>query len=164
MDEIAAWFTKQIPKRWFAAPPDVLVDSDEIMVLGRLPEPGGDDGPPGATRTAAIRAFREATRDERIAIAGKAEALFGRKVSWGARCGDVERIFTALSIPVMTRLRLPERRLLDTLVDGGVARSRSEALAWCVRLVATHEADWIADLEAALTSVRKVRAEGPRSL
>lgn len=162
MDEIRQWFVKRIPKGWFTEPPEVMVDGDEIMVVGRLAPAGGGDGPAGAVT--AIQEFREATRAKRIEIASGAESLFARKVSWGARCGDVERIFTALGVPVMTRLRLPERRLLDTLVDAGVARSRSEALAWCVRLVGTHEADWIADLEEALTSVRKVRAQGPRSI
>ena len=43
----------------------------------------------------------------------------------------------------MTRLRQPQRLVLDTLVDAGVARSRSDALAWCVRLVGQHEEDWL---------------------
>ena len=43
----------------------------------------------------------------------------------------------------MTRLRQPQRMVLDTLVDAGVARSRSDALAWCVRLVGQHEDDWL---------------------
>jgi hypothetical protein len=161
MDEIGQWFVKRIPKGWFTAVPEVLLDDDEILVVGHIGEPDGEGG--DAARVGAIRNFREDTRARRIEIASEAEAVFARKVSWGARCGDVERTFTALSIPVMTRLRLPERRLLDTLVLAGVARSRSEALAWCVRLVAGHEADWLADLEAALASVHKVRAEGPRS-
>ena len=63
----------------------------------------------------------------------------------------------------MTRLRLDERRVLDTLVDAGVARSRSHALAWCVRLVSDHEGDWIEQLREALVHVEKVRGEGPSS-
>jgi len=51
--------------------------------------------------------------------------------------------------------------VLDTLIDAGVARSRSEALAWCVRLVGQHQADWIAELRDALTTVERVRAGGP---
>jgi len=47
-------------------------------------------------------------------------------------------MFTTLSVPVMTRLRQPERLVPDTLVDAGVARSQSEALAWAVRLVGEH--------------------------
>jgi len=42
-----------------------------------------------------------------------------------------------------------------------VARSRSEALAWCVRLVGKHQSEWIESLREALTNVEKVRAEGP---
>ena len=61
----------------------------------------------------------------------------------------------------MTRLRLADRRVLDTLIDAGVARSRSEALAWCVRLVAQHEADWIQELRDAMTIGRG--GPGPRA-
>src|SRR5581483_12469021 len=115
----------------------------------------------GAARKARIQGHREDTRQHRMRIADEAEARFGRKVAWGARCGDHEVVFTSLSVPVMTRLRLSERRALDTLVDAGVARSRSEALAWCVRLVRDHEGDWIDQLRAALVQVEQVRAEGP---
>ena len=61
----------------------------------------------------------------------------------------------------MTRLQQPQRKVLDTLVEAGVARSRSDALAWCVRLVAQHEGDWLAELDTAMTSVREARAKGP---
>ncbi len=95
-------------------------------------------------------------------IADEGEQRFGRKVSWGARCGDQLALFTTLSVPAMTRLRMPERKVLDTLVEAGVARSRSHALAWCVRLVAERQEDWLKDLRDALGSVEKVREEGPR--
>jgi hypothetical protein len=94
-------------------------------------------------------------------IADEAERRFGRKVAWGARCGDAAAVFTQLSVPVMTRLRMGERRVLDTLVDAGVARSRSDALAWCVRLVHEHEGEWIQQLRDALVHVERVRADGP---
>jgi hypothetical protein len=61
----------------------------------------------------------------------------------------------------MTRLRQPERQVLDTLIAGGVARSRSEALAWCVRLVQRHTDDWLAELRDSLEHVQRVRAQGP---
>ena len=61
----------------------------------------------------------------------------------------------------MTRLRQPQRQVLDTLVDAGVARSRADALAWCVRLVGQHEDDWLAELRTAMESVADVRAKGP---
>ena len=114
-------------------------------------------------RQGRIQGFREDTRQLRMRIADEAEARFARKVAWGVRCGDQEELFTNLSVPVMTRLRLPERRVLDTLVDAGVARSRSHALAWCVRLVGDHEGDWITQLREALVHVQKVRDEGPGS-
>lgn len=157
------WFIRQIEPGWFSEPVEVLEDADEVLVIGRLAEPAGD-GEPGVRQAAAIAAFRESTRERRVAIAQEAEDLFGRTISWGARCGETRTLFTTLSVPVMTRLRLTEREVLDTLVESGVARSRSEALAWCVRLVAEHESDWLGELREALVGVRRVRAEGPRSL
>src|SRR5262249_50766665 len=109
------------------------------------------------------RRFREETRDARIEIAREAESLFSRKVSWGVVCEGRKVMFTTLSVPVMTRLRQAERRVLDTLVDAGVARSRSDALAWCVRLVGQHEDAWLTDLREALRRVEHVRAGGPRA-
>ena len=61
----------------------------------------------------------------------------------------------------MTRLRQPQRLVLDTLVDAGVARSRADALAWCVRLVGQHEDDWLTELRDAMTAVADVRSKGP---
>jgi hypothetical protein len=61
----------------------------------------------------------------------------------------------------MTRLRQPERQVLDTLVDAGVARSRSEALGWCVRLVAEHADTWLTELRTAMETVGELRQRGP---
>ncbi len=168
--KLAAWFAGRLPDGWFSAPPAVTHDREEIVVIGSLPDPdtgtastGGDADETRATaRRARIQGFREDTRALRMRIADEAEARFARKVAWGARCGDEEELFTTLSVPVMTRLRLPERRVLDTLVDAGVARSRSHALAWCVRLVGDHEGEWIDQLRDALVHVEKVRDEGPK--
>jgi hypothetical protein len=114
-----------------------------------------------AAREARTERFREESRDQRMRIAAEAERRFRRKVSWGAACGDQSRLYTTLSMPVMTRLRMRERSVLDTLVDSGVARSRSEALAWCVRLVGKHQSDWIEELREALVRVEAARAKGP---
>ena len=163
--KLQAWFAGRLPDGWFAGPPDVAYDRDEIVVIGTLADPdagpAADDIARGTARAARIQGFREDTRAMRMRIADEAEARFGRKVAWGARCGGAEELFTNLSVPVMTRLRMNERRVLDTLVDAGVARSRSHALAWCVRLVSDHEGDWIDQLRAALVHVEKVRDEGP---
>jgi hypothetical protein len=94
-------------------------------------------------------------------LADEVERRWGRKVAWAASIGDVRVAFTSLSVPVMTRLRQADRLVLDTLVEAGVARSRSEALAWCVRLVGRNESAWIAQLREAMESVERVRAEGP---
>jgi hypothetical protein len=163
--KLRAWFAGRLPDGWFAGPPSVLYDRDEIVVVGLLAEPDAGPSADDAARVTAcaarIQGFREDTRALRMRIADEAEARFGRKVAWGARCGDAEELFTNLSVPVMTRLRMQERRVLDTLVDAGVARSRSHALAWCVRLVSEHEGDWIDQLREALVHVEKVRDEGP---
>ncbi|HEX9992095.1 MAG TPA: hypothetical protein VGB14_04120 [Acidimicrobiales bacterium] len=163
---IERWFVDHVPSDWLAAPATVTVDNDEILVLLPLPEPTAvdGDGDPDARRAARISAFREETRERRIDIATQAEHLFQRKVSWGAVIGDTRRVFTSLAVPVMTRLRMTERAVLDLLIDAGVARSRSEALAWCVRLVEKHERAWIDDLRAALEHVKKARASGPVSI
>lgn len=167
MDEIQAWFTGRIPAGWFDGPPEVDHDRDEIYVIGTLAEvdlgQGTSDEALVAAREGRIERWREETRRERMRIADEAEARFGRKVAWGARIGDTTRLFTHLAIPAMTRLRLKERRVLDTLVDAGVARSRAHALAWCVRLVADNQTEWIEELRDALVQVEKIRSEGPLS-
>jgi hypothetical protein len=164
-EQVSGWFSERLPSGWFEGAAKVSVDSEEILVVGELPAP---QRPRGTSAAAAARAclervkgFREETREQRMRIATEAEHRFGRKVSWGAACGDQKVLFTNLSVPVMTRLRLPERAVLDTLIEAGVARSRSDALAWCVRLVGSHQADWIRDLQTALEAVQRVRAEGP---
>jgi hypothetical protein len=146
--EITQYFNEKVPRPWFATL-SVEADGDEILVVGELP--AGVE----------VDAFRESSRAERMALADAAQELFRRKVSWGVSRDGVTTLFAHLSIPVMTRLRLRERRVLDTLIDAGVARSRSEALAWCVKLVGRHEADWLSELRDALSSVETVRAGGP---
>jgi hypothetical protein len=146
------WFAARVPDRWGAAGVEVLADQDEVLVVVDLGPRASD---------AQVARFREGTRDERMALAAAGEAAFGRKVSWGMRRGEEVVLFTTASVPVMTRLRLPERRVLDTLIDGGLARTRSEALAWCVRLVGKHQSDWIRELREALVRVNELRRQGP---
>jgi hypothetical protein len=166
-ETVRGWFTGRLPQEWFTGPVEVTVDREEILVVGPLAPPATDEGVSDAERSAGvdgrIKAFREDTRDRRIAIAREAEHRFGRKVAWGVECGDRRALFTHLSVPVMTRLRQPERRVLDTLVEAGVARSRSEALAWAVRLVGQHSEDWLGELREAMEQVRRVREQGPES-
>ena len=164
-DELQKWFEPKVPKDWFTGPLDVTADSEEILLIGTLPDvelaAGTSADARAAARDARIDRFREETREDRVRIAREAERHFRRKVGWGARCGDRVKLFTTASVPVMTRLRMPERTILDTLVAGGVARSRSDALAWCVRLVGMHQKDWIKGLREALVKVDEVRSKGP---
>ncbi|MEL7159026.1 MAG: hypothetical protein AAFN30_20870 [Actinomycetota bacterium] len=163
-DEASAWFAGRVPDDWFEAPPRVIFDRDEILVMGQLAPPSavpeGEDSERVAA-TARISGFREDTRQYRMRIAEEAQARWQRVVSWGAECGEVEAIFTHASVPVMTRLRLDERAVLDTLIDAGVAGSRSEALAWCVDQVSRHQSEWIDRLREAMTEVERIRTEGP---
>jgi hypothetical protein len=175
--EIQGWFNGRLPDGWFTGPVEVTVDREEIIVIGTLsapesetPAPEGGEGTDAAGDAAVsaaaegrIKRFREDTRERRIEIALEAERKYGRKVAWGVRCGPVTEVFTTISVPVMTRLRQSERRVLDTLVDAGVARSRSDALAWCVRLTGEHTDAWLAELRDALRRVEEVRAQGPTS-
>lgn len=188
VDQIRGWFIGRMPDDWFTGAPEIVVDREEITVIGQLPAAAGAGAQSGtaatgdaetpaesegaATRSEAeadamalgrSRRFREETRTARIEVAREAEHAFGRKVSWGVISEGRKVMFTTLSVPVMTRLRQSERRVLDTLVDAGVARSRSDALAWCVRLVGEHEDSWLSDLREALRRVEQVRAEGPNA-
>jgi hypothetical protein len=163
LDDVRAWFAKRIPSTWFD---DVRVaaDREEILVVGILEAPVCDPHDETTHRlqcTARIQQFRDDTRDDRMSIADEAELLWGRKVSWGVSCGGHDEMFTTQSVPVMSRLRMNERAVLDTLIEAGVARTRSEALAWCVRLVGRHEADWLAELRAAMARVEELRSDGP---
>lgn len=187
-DDAAAWLAGRLPEHWFVGTPTVTVDREEIIVIGELPPPdlaspadsdkvdagesaGESDGPDATeeagatTRDAAaagrISRFREDTREARMRIAAEAEARYQRKLAWGATIGETRVLFTHLAVPVMTRLRQEERRVLDTLVDSGVARSRSDALAWCVTLVGKHADQWLASLRDAMNEVDKLRAQGP---
>jgi hypothetical protein len=162
--DASAWFAGRLPDGWFTEPPTVSVDREEIIIVGELPPLEGDfedDAARAAAESGRISRWREDTRDERIEIARQAEHRYGRKVAWGAKLGSTEELFTTISAPVMTRLRQPERLILDTLVDSGVARSRSEALAWAVRLVGEHADTWLAELREAMSKVDDLRAKGP---
>lgn len=164
-EQLRGWFAGRLPDDLFEELADLAVDREEITVIGRIPGPRSAEDASPAEREAAIEGriqeFRERTRDDRIAVARDAEHRFGRKVSWGVECDGRRALFTHVAAPVMTRLRQPERQVLDTLIAGGVARSRSEALAWCVRLVQRHTDDWLTELRESLEHVQRVRAQGP---
>src|ERR1044072_1068867 len=166
-EKLRGWFTGRLPDDLFEALAEVVVDREEITVIGRIPGPRLTEDVSAAEREAAVQGriqeFRERTRDERIEVAREAEHKFRRKVSWGVECDGERVLFTHVAAPVMTRLRQPERQVLDTLIAGGVARSRSDALAWCVRLVQRHTDDWLAALREALEHGQRGRAPGPDS-
>jgi len=159
------WFAGRMPADLFVELLEVIEDREEITVVGRIAEVDLPADTSPAEREAAadgrIADFRERTRGQRMEVAADAERRFQKKVSWCVVCGDARVVFTNLSAPVMTRLRQPERVVLDTLVAGGVARSRSDALVWCVRLLQKNADNWLTDLNASLDEVKRVRAQGP---
>jgi hypothetical protein len=166
----AEWFAGRLPEGWFDGDPTVTVDREEITVIGKLADlesPGKEAGyeeSPARTEGRVSR-FREETRSERMRIADEAQDRYGRKVSWGvevsSQSGTERILFTHIAVPVMTRLKQPERQVLDTLVDAGVARSRADALAWSVKLVGEHTEEWLAKLRTAMSAVDDLRAQGP---
>lgn len=164
-EEIRGWLIGRLPEDWFDGTPEVTIDREEITVVGTLRAPDLPETVSDVERAAALRGrvkgFREDTRDRRIEIAREIEHRSDRKVAWGVQVGEHRVLFTTLAVPVMTRLRQPERSVLDTLVDAGVAKSRSDALAWCVKLVGKHSDEWLGQLREAMTEVERVRAAGP---
>ena len=152
-EELRVALASLLPGTWFVGAPTLIVDDEEVLIVGALSEqsPGGFD-PIG---------FREATRKERMKIADRLGAVAKRSVAWGVSVDDAVTVFTSLAIPVMTRLRITEREVLDTLVSAGVAKSRSDAASWCVRFVGQHQSSWLTDLRSTLENVSKVRSEGP---
>jgi len=160
-DDVPDWFAGRLPSEWFVGAPQVSTDREEIVMIGELPPMDGESASDAAA-DGRISRFREDSRDERVRIAQEAEHRYGRTLSWGASIGGRTALFTHLSIPVMTRLRQPQRQVLDTLVDAGVARSRSEALGWAVSLVGQHTEEWLQGLRDAMSEVDKLRTEGPQ--
>jgi len=170
------WFAGRLPGEWFTGAPTIEIDRDEIVLIGTLrpagpadeEQPADTEAPaaevPRATQEGQVARFRESTRPARMQIAQEAQARFGRTVSWGVQLGEERILFTHQAVPVMTRLRQPERQVLDTLIDAGVARSRSDALAWTVKLAGTHAEEWLAELREAMAKVDDLRSEGPRGL
>jgi hypothetical protein len=163
IERVRGWFAGRLPEEWKVEPPEVTVDREEITVRLTIADVDaeGSDVERAEARAGRAEGFRNDTRDQRISIAREAEHRYRRKVSWGLKVGDHQELWTHVSAPVMTRLRQPQRLVLDTLVDSGVARSRSDALAWCVRLVGQHEEDWLNELREAIGAVDDVRKRGP---
>ena len=164
--EAEAWFAGRLPDGWFVEPPEITIDRDEILIVGRLampdlPESEDEDKAASIAARSRIEAFREETRQARMAIADDAQYKWRRVVSWGATCGDLRGLYTTAAVPAMTRLRINQRPVLDTLIESGVARSRAEALAWCVDQVGEHQSEWIDRLRDAMSEVEKIREEGP---
>src|SRR5437764_15194248 len=86
--DAADWFAGRLPDGWFEGDPTVVVDREEITVIGRLPELEGDQSE--ARASGRVARFREETRSERMRIADEAEERYGRKVAWGVEAGSAD--------------------------------------------------------------------------
>lgn len=165
-ETIQQWFESHMDEEWASEGVEITADEDEILVVTKISSSPEEELPEDSDEKEAalkrnVRQFRKSTRQSRMSIAAQAQEIFERKVSWGAQAGDSTYLFTHVAVPAMTRLRINERSVLDTLVNAGVAGSRSEALAWCVRFVSKNEQNWLSDLRDAFRAVEKVRQDGP---
>ena len=77
--DAADWFAGRLPDGWFAGDPKVVVDREEITVIGRLPESEGSEAESEAHASGRVARFREETRPERMRIADEAEDRYGEK-------------------------------------------------------------------------------------
>ena len=148
-----------------AAVPHIEVDRGEMRVFGDDGAPEVPDGLDAegiaAAEQARIDRFRVETRDRRIAVARQAEARYGRPISWGATSGATIRHFTTVHAFVPTRLDFEQRRVLDHLVDAGIAKNRGQGLAWCVDLVRQNEEGWLTRLQEALDTLNETADAAP---
>ena len=162
----AGWFSGRLPEDWFRARPRSRSTGRRSASSAGSPSPTSPRRvrrrtrrrpSPGRSSASARRpASSGSTSPARPSTASAARSPGASSAATARRCSPRCRV------PVMTRLRQPERRVLDTLVDAGVARSRSEALAWCVRLVGQNADEWLAELRDALLHVERARAAGPQ--
>lgn len=163
---VESWLIGRLPAEWTTSrAPTFSIDREEITITIAIDPPDlpSDASPADRAEAVAgrIAGFRDDTRDRRVSIAREAEHRFERKVAWALRIGEDIALFSHLAAPVMTRLRQPERQVLDTLVAANIARSRSDALAWCVRLVGRNVDTWLTELRDAVQAVDDVRSKGP---
>lgn len=146
---LSAWFAERLPAEWLCGPAQIEVDREEAVVVLPLAE-RYDSGE-----------FRDATRGKRIQLAQQAEEAFGLKISWGTTKDGRRRLFTTVRTAVAVPLAMRERQILDGLVAAGVAADRTEAVAWCIRLVGHHESDWLRDLRDAVAAAPPGRRDRP---
>src|SRR5690349_21024960 len=69
------WFAGRLPDAWFTGEPTVVVDREEITVIGRLAEAADADADKQESEAHAsgrVARFREETRSERMRIADEA--------------------------------------------------------------------------------------------
>ncbi len=159
--ELQGWLEARLPDGLRAAPPEITLYEDELVVVlaGRAVAPA--ELPQEERRAAEerrIAELREETRPLRMRLARDLQAALGRPVAWGLRVGATEELFTSRTAPVMTRLGRAERELLDTLVAAGVAETRSAALGYVVRAFAAEHGEWLAEMRAAIAQMHAVRA------
>ena len=80
-EQIKGWFAGRLPGDWFTGPAEIIIDREEITIVGTLPAPksgtGGSDAERAAAAEGRIKRFREETRAKRIEVAREAERRLG---------------------------------------------------------------------------------------
>ena len=117
---IQKWFDAHVDDEWGSEGIEITADDYEILAVvsvstaeEELPD---DDADKEIAIKRIARRFRSGTRQSRMSVAEEAQELFERKISWGIQAGEDTYLFTHVTAPAMTRLRIAERRVLDTLV------------------------------------------------
>jgi len=116
---IQEWFDAHVDDEWGAEGIEITADDDEILAVvsvATAEEELLDDDDKEIAIKRIARRFRSGTRQSRMSVAEEAQELFERKISWGIQAGEDTYLFTHVTAPAMTRLRIAERRVLDTLV------------------------------------------------
>lgn len=157
--EIQTWLAEQLPHELTAAPPEVRLYDDELVVTLQVAPPAADNGDEGELEQRLIARLRETSRPLRMQLARDLQHRLHVPVAWGMRCGATETIFTSRTVPVMTRLNRREREVLDTLVAAGVAETRSAALAYTVRAFAEAHGEWLDEVGIVIEQVQQVRSK-----
>src|SRR4051812_29013364 len=74
--EVAGWLAGRLPDGWFTGPVELIIDRDEITVVGTLPEPEAGEGDQAAARAGRISRLPQETPEQPMAIAHAAQERY----------------------------------------------------------------------------------------
>ncbi len=153
--EVRQWLNEHL-KELYPEPVEASIVDGELLIMGRLPVEGEVAEEDARNR---INQHREESRPQRVDLAQELQRLTGLPVAWGVRYGQVTAYFSSLRVPVMTRLGRAERDVLDTLIRGGIARNRSQAVNWAIQAFARGQRDWLRQMREAVNSLSNIREQ-----